>query len=493
LPEKYLGKDLKINLEIIKREFNIPLNNDIITKELKIGRKTNAFIAYIDGMVDKQIINNFILRQLMNPARLDNHLEEGTETSFIDYITENILSVHENAKMRDIENIVFGILNGDTAIFIDGCDESIIVDTRGFEKRCVDKPLTENVIKGSHEGFTENLRTNITLIRKKVKNKNLMTEMIPVGKLNKAYCAVMYIEGMTNPSLIAEVKKRLNKVAGSDFILGEGMLSKLLEDSPIIPVPQVLSTERPDRAASFVMKGQVLILLDGSPYAAAVPVTFFHLFHSAEEYELKSYFGTFMRFIRITGVLFALFLPGLYIVLVTHEQEMLPTELLMSIAQTREFIPFPVVIELLLMELSFELLREAGIRVPGIIGQTLTIVGALILGQAAVAANIVSPILVIVVAITAIATYTIPNYSLSWSVRLAKFVFIFLATIAGFYGISAGIFLLGGLLCSIKSFGVPFLSPVAPKTKSNKDVVIMYPDGGKHTGKPDFLNPIKNK
>ena len=235
------------------------------------------------------------------------------------------------------------------------------------------------------------------------------------------------------------------------------------------------------------MDGQIALILEGSPLATIVPITFFHLFHTADDSTLRWQYSNFQRYVRLIACCFAIFLPGLYLALTLYHSEMIPAELMSSLHQARENVPFPALVEVLLMELSFEIIREAGVRVPGLVGQTLGIIGAIVLGQAAVEAGLVSPVLIIIVAITGLGNFAIPDFRLSYSIRIARFVFIVLGTTAGFYGISAGMFVIFGLACSLKSFGVPYFSPVAPKTESNPDIVTRGPVGTQ-TQRPDFLN-----
>lgn len=486
-PEGILSSDLNTNLKKIKQEFLVPKNSDVVIREFKIAQKIKAFIVFIDGMVDKAVVNDFVLRQLMDPENFPDNMQG----SPVEYIIDNVLAINQLERVKEYEKAVKEVLSGLTALFIDGCSECILIETRGFEKRSIEKPSLETVIRGAQEAFTENLRTNITLIRRIIKNRHLVTEFVSVGKTNNANCGIMYIEGIVNPDIVKEVKRRIESI-DIDLVIGGGMLGQLIEDSPFALFPQVLSTERPDRTASLIMEGRVALIVDGAPFAEVVPTTFFEHLHTSEEAFSVWYFGTFLRFVRFFGMLVSAILPGMYIALTTYHQEMIPTDLLATIALTRENVPFPVLVEVLIMEISFELIREAGIRMPTVIGPALGIIGALILGQAAVAANLVSPIMIIIIAVTGLGSFALPNYSMAFSIRIIRFIFIIFGAIAGFYGISAAIFIIGGVACGIKSFGVPYFVPIAPRTKSGPDIIIRGPIWHQKE-RPDYLNPLDKK
>lgn len=486
-----VSTDLNSNMEAIKKEFGIPYNTDIMTREFKIANKINAFIVYIDGMVDRTFVSDFVIRQLMNSQNFKEYFEGKSTGDIADFIMNSIISVHEIGKLKDFNTLCFGILSGETVLFIDGSDVCLMISTRGFEKRSVEKPQTENVVFGSQEGFTENLRTNVTLVRKIIKSKNLITEMIKVGETNQAYVAIMYINGIVNQEVVKEVKRRINSI-NADFVMGDGMVQQFIEDNPFAIIPHVLTTERPDRTASFLMEGKVAIISEGTPFAEVVPVTIYSLLHTSEDSMLRWQYGTFLRLIRILGAIIAVLLPAVYVALTLFHQEMIPTELLASITIAKEEVPFPTIVEILMLELSFELIREGGIRVPGVIGQTLGIIGALILGQAAVAAGLVSPILIIIVAVTGLGSFAIPSYPLGLALRIIRFFYIFMASILGFYGISLGLFLTACCACFIKSFGVPILSPVAPKTASGTDLILRQPIW-RQNDRPDYLNVPNRK
>jgi spore germination protein KA len=463
--------------------YHVPDNKDIIIREFNIDKRIPACLVSVDGMVDNNIINHFLLPELMYTPVVDNF--EGNCP--LDFVERNVISINQVQRVRKYKEIIQQVLSGLTALFIEGCNECLIMESRGFEKRSVGPPSTETVVNGAHEGFTEAIRTNITLVRRIIKNEDLVTEFHFISKTNNFLCAVMYVEGITNPKIVEEVKRRI-KSLDIDYISGSGMLEQLIEDKPGMIFPQVITTERPDRVASFLMDGKVAIICEGTPFALAMPITFFDLFHTSEESNLRHQYATFLRVIRIAGILIAALLPGMYTALILFHQEMIPTALLYSIVASRAAVPFPTIVEILLMEFSFELIREGGIRVPGVTGNTLGIIGALIMGQAAVSAGLVSPVLIIIVAVSGLGSFAIPNYSLSLAVRIVRFLFIIFGFIGGFYGISVCFTIIMALALGMKSFGVPFFSPVAPQTRSNKDKIIRGPLYQQNM-RPDYLNP----
>ena len=365
------------------------------------------------------------------------------------------------------------------------------IEVKGFKQRSIDSPNNEVVIKGPQEAFVENIRTNTSLIRRIVNNEDLIIENIEVGKITKTKCAVCYIKNITNLDLINEVKYRLNNLE-IDSLLSSGELEQLISDSNILGIPQSLSTERPDKATKYLLNGRVIVLVNGTPYAIIMPAILIDFLSSPEDTNLKVNFANFLRTLRIFASFITLLLPGLYVAMTSFHQEILPTSLLSSILASRENVPFPIIFEILLMEFSFELIREAGLRVPSPIGPTIGIVGALVLGQAAVSAGIVSPILIIIVAITGIASFSIPDFSFGFHLRYFRFLFILLGFICGFLGISLGLFVYISTLCSLKSFGVSFTIPFAP-TINSKGNGYFLPPIWKREYRENYMSPQKLK
>jgi spore germination protein KA len=473
-------------IQFIHKAFNHPVNKDIVIREFLIGNVHKAFLAYMDGMANSTMINDFILRPLLS---LDISLLKTTtpkETLF-----KSVLQTSNTQTLKEPDEIIYKILTGDTLFYMDGWDFYLVSETKGFEKRSVEKPMVESVVKGPQEAFNENLKTNLTLVRRIIKNNALTTEYLKVGERNNNLCALMYIDGLVNPAIVEEVKRRIESIK-TDFLMGDGMLEQFIEDNPYCIIPLILSTERPDRVASYLVEGRVAIVAEGTPFALVVPVSLFSFFHTSEDASLKWQFGSVVRVLRILAFLGATLLPGFYVALTNFHREMIPTDLLIAIAKSREAVPFPTIIELIFMELSFELIREAGVRIPGIIGNTIGIIGGLILGQAAVQANLVSPILVIIIALTGLGNFAVPNFSLAFSSRILRIAFIFIAAFIGFYGITILIMAILGLLINLKSFGVPIFAPIAPVTKEGADTLFRKPVWKQET-RPDYVNPLDKR
>ncbi|NJD02019.1 MAG: spore germination protein [Ruminiclostridium sp.] len=482
-----ISKDLSKNLDFIKKTFSIPVNGDLILREFDVivnNKVIPAFLIFIDGMTDRKVINDDILQPLMLLSNLDI---KSDGNGVADYIRNHILPHNQLQEVQEHRAVINEVNFGGCGIYIDGIDSAFAADVKGWEHRGVSEPSTELVIRGPHEGFTEQLRVNTALVRRILKDEDLVAENISVGRRSHTPCSLLYIRDITNDSLVNEVRRRLKGIK-LDYLIDSGELEQLLEDKTFVPAPQIIATERPDRVASFLSEGKVAIIMNGSPFALVMPATLPGLFHSSEDSYLRFPYGSFLRAIRFLGIMISLVLPGLYMAITNYHQEMIPTDLLFSIEAARESVPFPSIVEILIMEIAFELIREAGIRIPGAIGQTLGIIGALILGQAAVAADIVSPILIIIVAVTGLGSFAIPNFSLAITFRILRFAFIALGTMAGFLGISAGLFVYGLILVDAESFGVPFLVPFGPRTAGTlNDVLTRWPIW-KQERRPDFLN-----
>ncbi len=485
---------LDVNLDYIKMKYNLLINSDIITREFILnarGKQHKALLLYIDGMVDSQSLNDFVLEPLM--MRNKNNLFDGDQNRIIseavsnnitvrkvkkfdlaDYIESCLIPQNNTEKTNSFDEIFSGVNSGNCALFVDTLNIAFDIDVKGFKQRSIDKPENEIVIKGPHEAFVENIRTNTSLLRRFSNNENLVIENLEVGTMTKTKCAVCYMQNIANGDLIAEIKYRINNL-NVDSILSIGQLEQLISDNNSLGLPRAISTERPDNAVQHILEGRVVVLLNGSPFALILPAIMIDFLTSPEDRNLKTIFSNFLRGIRILAAFFALLLPGIYVSVTSFHIEILPTELLYSILAARESVPFPIIFEILIMEISFEIIREASLRVPSPIGTTIGIVGGLVVGQAAVSAGIVSPILIIVVAMTALSSFAIPDYTFSFHLRVFRFLFIFLGYAAGFLGIGTGLFVYISIICDMESFGVSYSIPYSTMENLKSAGIILPP------------------
>lgn len=466
---EFLTSHLQFNADKIKETFHYPTNHALKVRHVFMPfLDKEGIIFFVEGAADTKIIEQDIVKPLMG---------ETVGTVYDDvptFLIEHVLIASGAKKIKKMSEIVDGLINGHTIILIEDEHEAISVETKGFENRSVSEPSTEVVVKGPKESFIESAAVNRSLIRKAMKDPNLMCEMVTVGERAPQQVSIMYLKGIADEEIVGNVKQRLNEI-DRDVVLDLTILEHLIDNRAYSLIPSTMTTERPDRVCAFLEEGQIVLLMDGSPLAIVVPITFWTLFHTAEDHYIRWVSGNFIRLIRLLALFVTTLTPALYIAVTNYHYEMLPTDLMLAISAARERIPFPAIWELLLMEITFEILREAGIRIPKAIGPTIGIVGAIILGQAAVQANIVSPILVIVVAITGLASFTIPDVGFNIAIRILRFIFILAANFMGLVGISLCFVAIWSYMTSIKSFGVPFFAPLAPSMPSSKDLYVRPP------------------
>ncbi|MDU2064055.1 MAG: spore germination protein [Sporomusaceae bacterium] len=480
--ERTISANLAENERVLGEIYQLPENKDLVLRHFTLPGEggVKALLVFMDGIVDKNIINQGILRSLMV------HSCQKTEASLLRQIREQCLPNSQEQLLKEFADIEQAINNGDAVLFLAGSDEALTIDARGGKRRAVSTPVTESAVRGSQEAFTEVLRVNTALVRSVLRTSDLVTAMHRLGKRGRLQCAVMYIASIANEQLVKEVHRRIESLSMA-YITEAGGLMQLLIDHPNFWFPQTLSTERPDRVAANLVEGRVAILIEGNPFAQIVPISLFSLLQSPEDYSLPASYVTMIRYTRVIGALLTTFLPGVFIAISLFHQEALPTDLVLAIAAAREQVPFPAVVEIVLMMGSFELIREGGLRIPGLLGPTIGIVGAIILGQAAVMAKIVSPIMIIVVAVAGLASFILPEYRFGIALRMLSFLFLILGSVLGLVGIAVGIFVLTGLLSSMKSFGVPYLAPIAPKVQKGKDVLLKGQYFNQQS-RPDELN-----
>lgn len=458
--EGKIDKDIEKNLSFIKDTFTFGLNLDFMLREFTINfcdGKVKGFLVFFDGMSNADRINRDILRPLLSYGT-DKSKAVCTEEN----IYNNAITQAPQTRFYDIRQVIELIEFGNCAVFIDGCECAFVADVKNLSGRDVGTPITEAVLSGPQEAFCEKIMTNLGLIRKILKDSNVVAEKMTIGRRSKTPCALMYIKGITNKSLVAEVRRRLKNIK-LDYVFSSSDIEMMIEESTFFPLPQVLKTERPDRAAAMLSMGKAVIVVQGSPFALVVPVNLGDLIEASEDNYVRVEEANYMRLVRIFGILLAIFTPCGFLALCLYHHESIPSDLLFAIEATREVVPFPLTLEMIFMVLAFELIKEASIRIPDPIGSTLGIVGGLILGQAAVSANLVSPMLIIVVSIAGLGAFSVPSLSMSRAISLLQIIFIFLSAFAGFLGIALGIFMGIIALSGRTSVGVPYLAPLAPK------------------------------
>lgn len=441
------------------------------------GRR-EAVIAYIDGLADKETINQHILKSTLLESALDGagiSKERGGGRGRLEAVLEHWITVGEAKVVESWEEAIDGIVAGATAIFIDGAAGCILAATPGWERRGVAEPTSESVVRGPREGFTETIRTNESLLFRRIKNPRLRFERFTLGRVTKTTVTVAYVHGIADDELVQEVFRRIERI-DIDGVVESGYIEEYIEDSPWSPFPQTLRTERPDVVAANLLEGRVAVLTDGTPFVLVLPVVFTQLLTSPEDYYERFLPGTFIRILRYGSFFMALILPSVYIAVTTFHQELLPTRLILTIAGARQGVPFPALVEAFLLEILFEVLREAGVRLPRIVGSAVSIVGALVVGEAAVSAGLVSSAMVIIVAMTAISSFATPVFSFALGARMLRFAFMLAAATMGLFGVQTAALLLLLHLVSLRSFGIPYLAPVAPLHFSDfKDVLVRAP------------------
>lgn len=470
-PEFVLSSDIDQNLTRFREIFGG--SNDIIIREIAFGQdpQVRGIIMFVDGLVDKATINLSIIKPLMYDLRIIR--SEGKYRVDIEQIKNTLLSVGEIKQTPIIDQLVNGCLSGETILVVDGLTEGYSISTRAWENRGVQEPQTESVVRGPREGFCETLRINTSLLRRKIKNPNFIMESLELGKRTKTSVCIAYLKDIIDPALIAEIKLRLSRI-NTDSILESGYIEQFIEDAPYSIFSTVANSEKPDVIAAKILEGRAAILVDGTPFVLSVPMVFVESFQTAEDYYSRHILASATRLMRYLAYLLTILTPALYIAILTFHQEIIPTSLLLTLAASEEGLPFPSFFEMLIMMVTFDILREAGIRLPRPVGQAISIVGALVMGEAAVAAGIVSDFTVIVIAITAVSSFVVaPQED---SATMLRYIYFILGGILGGIGITIGLICTLIHLASLRSFGTPYLSPLAPfVARDQKDVFIRAP------------------
>ncbi|WP_219834159.1 spore germination protein [Paenibacillus sp. R14(2021)] len=467
-----LDRSIADKLAKIQRELGD--SDDLIVKKFRCLQAWHAVAIYIDGLVDTQLLHNSILKSLLLKQEF-GELDPLTDDDRLEYLQQYILIAAHSGTFCTYKELYDRLLTGHAVLILEDEGEGLWIDVAGLKERSVGEPQSHAVVRGPMEGFAENIRTNTALIRRRIRDPSLWIESKQIGKVTHTSVAVMYIKGIADEGVLEELRSRLDRI-DIDGILESGYIEEEIQDKVRTPFPTIYNSERPDTIAAGLLEGRIAIVVDGTPFVLLIPALFVQFFQSPDDYYQRADISTLIRLLRYLAFFIALLAPAMYIAISTFHLEMLPTNLIISIAAQREGVPFPAFIEALLMELTYEILREAGVRIPRTIGQAVSIVGTLVIGQAAVAAGVVSAAMVIVVSITAISSYVIPENGLSRAVRMLRFCIMFLAASFGLLGIWLGLMAVLLHLTTLRSFGVPYMSPFGPFVAADvKDSIFRLP------------------
>jgi len=444
--------------------------SDIAFHEFAAGRNIPCTLIYLKGMTDQKMIQQAVLAPILSlPPTVD---EQSLAAILFD---RRHLPIDDTMITRSMREALDGILSGQVLLVAGGNERMLAMALASFEKRSIEEAPTESVIRGPRDAFIENFEVNISLIRRRLRTESFKTEVVKIGTETRTPVVIAYLQGICRQELVDEARKRLLSI-DIDGVLASGYLEEFIEDNPYSPFPQLQYTERPDVVTAALLEGRVAIFADGSPVAIIAPATFYMFMQAADDYYQRYTAASWIRWIRYVFLFASLLLPSLYIAITTLHAEVIPEKLLRTLAAAREIVPFPALVEAFVMEIFFEALREAAVRIPKSVGQAVSIIGALIIGTAAVDAGIVSAAMVIIVSLTGISSFIIPHYDLGLAFRLLRFPMMILAGTFGLYGIACGMILIYLHLIELRSFGVPYLSPIVPmKFGELKDVLIRAP------------------
>jgi hypothetical protein len=459
---------LNSNIEELKNILGSP--SDLIIRKFTVQKNSNnlAAVIFIDELIDKSMVNDFILRSFA-----ENKLTEHKKIWQV--ICNNLVEIGEITEIDNFAQVIAGILQGDTALLVDGECRALLLGTKGWTTKSIGDPKIESLVRGPNEALNETMVISLSLIRRRLKDPKLRLTSFAKGTRSNTKLCLLYIEDIINPTILSNIREKLAKIK-LDAILDTGYIEELVQDNCYSPFPQLQYTEKPDAVVAHLLEGKFAILVDGSPNALIAPAVFTQFYNTAEDYYERSLFSSCIRSARLVSLLMALFLPALYIAFVSFHTEMIPVKLALSVIKGRINVPFNSVLEILLMELGAIILNEASIRIPEPLGASIGIVGALILGNAVVSAGIVSPAVVIVVALTVIASYANPSYNASLAIRFVRILIALAAASLGLYGIALSTLFLLLHLLNLTSFDVPYLAPILPFSWSDlKDTWLRVP------------------
>lgn len=472
----FINSSLAANEAKLREQFHHC--SDIVFRSFTLHDDTKLLMVYLDGMVRVESIEEAILKPL-----LYNGLPQGIDhiQSLPEMLGREWLPFTDVKTVDSMEDLVNQILQGGLSILVDGQSSSLIVQVRDYETRSIQEPKKESTLRGSKEGFVENIRTNTSMIRRRIIHPNLKMESCKIGTYTQTEVVLVYIQGLADENVLSEVREKLDKIE-IDGVIDSANIEEWIESSSFSLFSQIQNTERPDIVTASLLEGKVALITNGSPFVLILPITFWSGLQSADDYFERFTFVILTRMIRYVMAFISFSFPAIYVALSTFHPEMIPSYLMISIATARESSPLPTVIELFLMLFIFDALQEAGVHLPNQLGPVVSIIGALVIGQAAVEAGIISTPTIIVISLTGIAAYTIPRYSVNLSFRLVRYLLLLISGWLGFVGFAFGIIFLLIHMVMLESFGTPFLSPVAPfDGKRIKDVFIRLPFWSKNT------------
>lgn len=467
-----LTGNLQADLQVLQARLGD--NGDLVVRDFQLFGAHQAAMLFFSSLVNMEQVREHVLKPLL--AAPSGHQEIPDHIAgMIHYIWSTAVQVTQGTTTTDISVLPDAAVKGELILLIEGVPEALMLDMRQIDMRGVEQPQTEQVIRGPREGYVEKLENNLSLLRYRLQSTDFRIEISPIGTRTQSRVALCYIKSIADNGLVAEAMRRISMI-DTDGILDAGYIEQFIEDQPLSPFPQVQSTERPDKTVAALLEGRVAILVDGSPFALIVPALFNQFFQTVDDYTERFIMGSLIRLIRLIALAFSLFFPALYVSVISFNPELMPTDFAVAISGGRAGVPFPAVLEVLIMEVSMEVLREATIRLPQMIGGALSIVGVLVIGQAAVGAGLASPITVVIVALTTIGSFATPAYNAAIALRMLRFPLIILAGMFGLYGVMIGTILILNHLLFLESFGVPYMSPYIPgKWRDLKDTLVRAP------------------
>lgn len=487
-----IEKDLNKNEQALRQIFKNA--DDVVFRKMEAGQNKTVkmLLLYVDGMTTKEAISEYAIGKLL--SWLDLEKLEKNDSELQDAILKTNIATSEVQVIKTIQECADKILSGETVLLIDTCSKGIMLSSRGWPMRSIQEPSSETLIRGARDGFNETMKVNITLIRRRLRDTKLKVKYMQVGSRSKTDIAIIYLEDVVNQTVLETVEKRIKNIE-IEAVLESSYIEEMIEDDSYSPFPQLENTERPDAAASALLEGRVVITVDNTPSVLIAPAIFVSFMQSSEDYYERWMPSCITRIIRYLALPIVMLMPALYVAVTQYHPNLLPTQLALYVAASRANVPFPPYIEAFLMELVMELVREASLRITSPVGSTIGLVGGLVIGQSSVEAGLITPMAVIIVALTAIASFAIPSYNFSTSLRMIRFGFIILASMFGLFGISIGLCLLIIHLCTLKSCGVPYMTPFTSFVENRRDLrdTVIRPKIKNMVHKPRYLQFEKEK